>query len=55
LSLSSEDNELVDAINEHENTIMDETLTTQMVEGDLPFMTTVKVEGSELVISLDKA
>jgi hypothetical protein len=43
------------AINEHENTIMDETLATQMVEGDLQFAQTVKVEGSELVISLDKA
>jgi len=54
LSLSSEDDELVNAINEHEQTIMDETLATQMVEHDLSFAQSVKVEGSDLVISLEK-
>jgi isoleucyl-tRNA synthetase len=55
LSLSSEDTDLVQAINEHETTIMDETLATQMVEQDLAFSQTVKVEGSDLVISLETA
>lgn len=55
LSLSSEDTDLVEAINEHEQTIMDETLATQMVEQDLGFSQTVKVEGSDLVVSLEKA
>jgi len=55
LSLSSTDDELISAINEHENTIMDETLATHMVEGDLSFLQAVKVEGSDLVVSLEKA
>ncbi len=55
LSLSSEDTMLIEAINEHESTIMAETLTEQMVEGDMANQTAVKVEGSELVISLEKA
>ncbi len=55
LSLSSEDTMLIEAINEHESTIMAETLTEQMVVGDMANQTAVKVEGSELVISLDKA
>ncbi len=55
LSLSSEDTMLIEAINEHESTIMAETLTEQMVVGDMVNQTAVKVEGSELVISLDKA
>jgi isoleucyl-tRNA synthetase len=55
LSLSSEDTDLIDAINEHESTIMAETLAETMVEGDLANQTAVKVEGSELVISLEKA
>lgn len=55
LSLSSEDTDLVDAINEHENVIMDETLTVRMEEHDLQFSQSAKVEGSELVVSLEKA
>lgn len=55
LSLSSEDTTLIEAINEHEQTIMAETLAEEMVEGDMTNQTAVKVEGSELVISLEKA
>ncbi|MGB3945681.1 MAG: isoleucine--tRNA ligase [Candidatus Saccharimonadales bacterium] len=55
LSLSSEDTDLVDAINEHENVIMDETLTVRMEEHDLQFSQSAKVEGSELFVSLEKA
>ncbi|MES2876390.1 MAG: isoleucine--tRNA ligase [Patescibacteria group bacterium] len=54
LSLSSENDDLIQAINEHETTIMDETLAEAMVEADLAFSHTVKVEGSELVVSLEK-
>lgn len=54
LSLSTTDDELLAAINEHEDAIMAETLTQQMVEQDLSTMQIVKVEGSELVISLEK-
>ena len=56
LSLSTtSDNELMKAINEHEDTIMMETLADRMVEGDLAHSESVKVEGQELLISLEKA
>jgi isoleucyl-tRNA synthetase len=55
LSLSSENAELVQALNEHEDTIMAETLTSSIEERDLAFMQAVKVEGSDLAISLEKA
>ncbi|MBC7512138.1 isoleucine--tRNA ligase [Candidatus Saccharibacteria bacterium] len=55
LSLSSENAEFVQALNEHEDTIMAETLTDRMVEHDLSYSQIVKVEGSELVVSLEKA
>lgn len=56
LSLSTTDeNELMKAVNEHEDTIMAETLADRMVEGDLAYSDTVKVESEELVISLEKA
>lgn len=55
LSLSTTDDELLKAINEHEQTIMAETLAEEMVERDLANLQTVKVEGVDLVISLEKA
>ena len=55
LSLSTTDDELLKAINEHEQTIMTETLAAEMVERDLDNLQTVKVEGVDLVISLEKA
>ncbi|AHB42381.1 hypothetical protein RAAC3_TM7C00001G0535 [Candidatus Saccharibacteria bacterium RAAC3_TM7_1] len=56
LSLSTAgDNELTKAINEHEDTIMAETLADHMVKGDLAHSESVKVEDEELVISLEKA
>jgi len=54
LSLSTTDDELLQAINEHEQAIMAETLAQEMAERDLATMQTVKVEGVELVISLEK-
>lgn len=55
LSLSTDNKELLAAINEHEQTIMAETLATEMREADLEQLQAVKVEGTELVISLQKA
>jgi isoleucyl-tRNA synthetase len=55
LSLSSTDDELMTAINEHEDAIMAETLATEMLEQDLAFSQTVNVDGVELVVSLEKA
>lgn len=55
LSLSSEDEDLLKAINEHESAIMAETLAAEIVERDMSNQTVVKVEGSELVISLEIA
>lgn len=55
LSLSSSDDELVRAMNEHEETIMTETLAAEMVERDLSFIQTAKVDGQDLVISLEVA
>jgi isoleucyl-tRNA synthetase len=54
LALSSTDDELMKAINEHEDAIMIETLTTETVEHDLGFSQTVKIDGIELVVSLEK-
>ena len=55
LSLSTAgDNELTKAINEHEDTIMAETLADHMAESDLAHSASVKVEDEELVISLEK-
>jgi isoleucyl-tRNA synthetase len=55
LSLSSDDTDLVKALNEHEATIMTETLAEEIVERDLAFAQAVKVEGSQLIVSLEKA
>ena len=43
------------AINEHEATIMGEMLADEMVQKELAYSQTVKVEGEELVVSLEKA
>ena len=55
LSLSSDSDTLIEAINEHESTIMSETLAERMVEQDLSNQTSVKVEGKELIVSLERA
>ena len=55
LSLSSEDADLVKALNEHEATIMTETLAEEIVERDLTNVQVVTVEGSQLIVSLEKA
>ena len=55
LALSSSDEELMTAINEHEATIMHETLTQSIVEHDLAFSQAVKVDGHELIVSLQHA
>lgn len=54
LSLSSENEDLVQAINEHEPAIMTETLASQMAERDLEFVQSAMIEGNELVVSLEK-
>ncbi len=51
LSLSADDQELMGAIKEHADVIAHETLAT-LVEGELDHVTTAKVEGIELTISL---
>lgn len=55
LSLSTDNDDLLSAINEHEQIIMAETLAIEMREADLEQLQVVSVEGSELVISLQKA
>ena len=55
LSLSTAgDSELLNAINEHEDTIMNETLAEQMAEEDLKFVQEVTVEGEQLRVSLEQ-
>lgn len=56
LSLATEkEDELLKAINEHEATIAAETLADQIVGERLTYEETVKVEGEELTVSLEKA
>ena len=55
LSLSSENEDLLKGINEHESVIMTETLAAEIVERDLPFMQVVKIDGAELVVSIELA
>ncbi len=56
LALTTDDKELQKAIDEHADTIKHETLTTRLPnEVNSGFEVTVKVEGSELAISLKKA
>ncbi|TAL14906.1 isoleucine--tRNA ligase [Patescibacteria group bacterium] len=54
LSLKTEDDDLQKAIVEHETTIADETLATHLRSGEYNYNTTVKIDGVELTISLEK-
>ena len=54
LSLSSQDEDLVQAMNDHEQTIMAETLAAEIVERDLDFVQSAKIDDMELVVSLEK-
>lgn len=55
LSLSTEDEQLQKAIEEHLETIKAETLANEVVDAVSGFDTTVKVEGEALAIALKKA
>ena len=55
LSLSSSDEDITAAAHEYEHVIRDETLASTYETGEYAYSETVKVEGSELVISLEKA
>lgn len=55
LSLATSDAELQKAIAEHAETIKAETLTNEYGTGAYAYAATVKVEGSELEIALEKA
>jgi isoleucyl-tRNA synthetase len=54
LSLKTDNQELQAAIKEHETTIATETLATKLTEDTYSYTTSVKVEGSELHLSLAK-
>ena len=54
LSLRAQDPELTSAIAEHHDIIVAETLASAIDTNDYSFVTTVKVEGSELAVSLEK-
>ena len=55
LSLASEDEELMDSLDEFQKAIAEETLTDRYVNVQDGYSTTAKVEGAELRISLKKA
>lgn len=55
LALSSDNDELMQAINEHEDAIMNETLAVEMVQQALAFEQAVKVDGADLIVSLEKS
>ena len=55
LSLKTEDDTTQKAIEEHSFTIVDETLATSLDEGTYEYVTSVKIEGHELTISLEKS
>lgn len=55
LSLTTNDSDLKTAISEHEKTITDETLATKLESSEYEYKATVKVDGVELTISLEKA
>jgi isoleucyl-tRNA synthetase len=55
LSLSSSDADITAAAHEYEHVIRDETLASTYQTGEYAYSETVKVEGSELTISLEKA
>ncbi|MDN5276007.1 MAG: ileS [Candidatus Saccharibacteria bacterium] len=54
LSLLTGDEELRQAIEEHHETIAAETLASTISENSYSYQTTVKVEGNELTVSLEK-
>lgn len=55
LSLVTDDETLKSAIAEHEKTIKDETLAVDVTHSDYAYSTTVKVDGAELTVSLEKS
>lgn len=55
LSLQTEDTNVRTAISEHKETITDETLTTSLDDKVYVYKTIVKIDDTELVISLEKA
>jgi len=55
LSLTTDDDDLQKAISEHEATIAIETLATDIASNEYGYSSTVKVEGAELGVSLEKA
>ena len=54
LAVSSENVEIMKAVNEHEEVIMAETLTAETVEHDLAYSQRVTLEGHEVIVSLEK-
>ncbi len=54
LYLKTDDAALQQAIAEHQDTINTETLTEQTADAGLSYQTSVKVDGSELIVSLEK-
>lgn len=55
LSLTTDDAELMQAIAEHQDTIAKETLADVVKQGNYIYEDTVKVEGAELQVSLQKS
>lgn len=55
LSLQTDDDELVGAIKEHASTIAAETLADKIGDAQYAHETTVKVEGVDLVVTLEKS
>jgi isoleucyl-tRNA synthetase len=55
LSLSTDDERLTSAIDEHQVEIASETLATNMDVAEYAYKTTVKIDGVELAISIEKA
>lgn len=55
LSLSTDDERLTSAIDEHQVEIASETLATNMDAAEYAYKTTVKIDGVELAISIEKA
>ncbi len=55
LHLGSGDEQLQKAIEEHQSTILSETLATELVDHTFDYRTTAKVEDASLSVSLEKA
>lgn len=55
LSLTTRDDELNEAINEHESTITSETLAMDLTGQAYVFESKVKIEGKELLVTLERA